>query len=699
MPATTSRTGWSYRPELDGLRTLAVVAVIFFHARVGGFGGAFIGLDLFFVLSGFLVANVVLSDLDERGRVDFGRFYARRVRRLLPAAAVAVVGICVIFLLISSEPQRLAFVKQGQAALVYLANWQFIAEANDYFVDDATASPFMHFWSLSVEEQYYVFFPLLIWLVHRFAPGKGRVLLGVFGGLIALSVTSQLVSANTDPIRAYYATDARLYQLLAGAAMAVAFRELTTPRTRSAAVRRQRLGRTLATAGLIGFVLLASDLLPMPNTARNLVATLVSLALIGGLYTSSGSLLTRLFSRPTPVYLGKISYGTYLWHWPMILLIGEVMDIRPLAVALLAGLVATALASLSYHVLETPIRRTPVLDRMNWRAVGVGLTVSLLAAAVLVRPVLSSPRTPAVVASSASTEETPLVKELTGSGFVSTLRKPVPKRQIDFDKVVDDTGPEPTYCGPENPEACVLVDGDGPHVLIVGDSHARMLAPGLMKAAKDHGLKVSGKVIPSCPWESGIFHGLLTDENVERCMNAGKDFYTETVPAIDPDVVVVAKYDRGPNWNGRLVHADGSEVDWPAEQFEAIEQTAEELAANDYTLVMVESVLGTGGWSDEGPDPLDCLARAERVGQCKVVRPPDDAFVDSFLETVAATHENAATVDINPLICPDELICSPVMKGQPIWRNDNHISGATAERISDEFWQLILDTGLVRGAS
>src|SRR5690606_15185441 len=134
------------------LRTLAVVIIIFFHAGVSGWGNSFIALDLFFVLSGFLVTNVVLTEVDSTGTLRLGRYYARRVRRLLPAAVVAIVVTCGVFLLVAGPTERLERVRHSQAALVYLANWQFIAEAGDYFAGDMLSSPFMHYWSLSIEE-------------------------------------------------------------------------------------------------------------------------------------------------------------------------------------------------------------------------------------------------------------------------------------------------------------------------------------------------------------------------------------------------------------------------------------------------------------------------------------------------------------------------------------------------------------------
>ncbi len=152
----------SYRPDLDGLRSIAVYLVLLFHTGLGWAKGGFIGVDLFFVLSGFLVTSVLLSEIERDGRFRLGRFYARRVRRLLPAAVVTIVATCLTFTVLWSVVRRLDVIGDAQASLLYYANWHFIAESGDYFAADVEASPFLHFWSLSIEEQFYVFFPILL---------------------------------------------------------------------------------------------------------------------------------------------------------------------------------------------------------------------------------------------------------------------------------------------------------------------------------------------------------------------------------------------------------------------------------------------------------------------------------------------------------------------------------------------------------
>src|SRR4051812_24818470 len=156
-----------YRPDLDGLRTVAVYLVLLFHAGLTWFAGGFIGVDLFFCLSGFLVTSVLVTELQATGSLRVGRFYSRRVRRLLPAAVVVVVATCLAFLLLWSVVRRVSLVGDAVSALLYYANFHFLAASGDYFATDIDKSPFLHFWSLSIEEQFYAFFPVLLLLLFR----------------------------------------------------------------------------------------------------------------------------------------------------------------------------------------------------------------------------------------------------------------------------------------------------------------------------------------------------------------------------------------------------------------------------------------------------------------------------------------------------------------------------------------------------
>jgi len=688
-PATAS--AWKYRPELDGLRTFAVVVIVFFHARVAGASSSFIVLDLFFVLSGFLVTNVVLSEVDATGELRLGRYYARRVRRLLPAAVVTIVVTSVVFVMVASQPERLELVRHAQAALVYLANWQFIADGADYFAGDIRDSPFMHFWSLSIEEQYYIVFPLLLLLWWKLAPGRARVLLAVLGVLTALSVGAQLYWGAVDPTRAYFGTDARLFQLLAGAILAVALREFATPAPEGG-VRWQRAGRALGLAGLAGYVVFGTELVDMTVSHRNLLATLLAGALVIGTYTAPGSLVARGFSLPWMTYLGRISYGIYLWHYPVLLALGRVFEVRPALLAVMALVGSIALASMSYEMLETPIRRGRVLDPFPWPSVAAGVAVSVAAALVIVPPVLRAERQPSVVAGAATGATAEMAVD---AGTARTLRNGVPG-DLDFTKISKDRGPSDTWCRPGSPKDCQVVEGRRKHVVLVGDSHARMLAPAFIQLAKDKGFRLSLSVVPSCPWQDGLVNASVSEKNLRKCKDARKGFYQRTLPAMDPDVVVLANLPRSnASWQGRITDYEGNDGPLNEMQKDGVERTVRAINDAGARAVMVKSILGTGGWDKGGFDPLDCLARATKQRECVVTPPIDRAAADGIYEATAIGNDDATTVDLNPVICPDAPACRPIIDGVVVWRDPRHVTGAITKHLRRQIWSAIQDTGFV----
>ena len=203
MSATRSSNGWAYRPHLDGLRAVAVYLVVAFHAGVARFSGGFIGVDVFFVLSGYLVTGVLLRDLEgPDGRIGLARFYARRARRLLPAAAVTLVVTAIVFESVGGRVEVLDARGAIRAASLYVANWHFIAKSADYFAADLESSPVLHFWSLAVEEQFYLLWPLvfgaLYGLARRSGPHRSRVLRGAIAVLALASGGAALRLAESD---------------------------------------------------------------------------------------------------------------------------------------------------------------------------------------------------------------------------------------------------------------------------------------------------------------------------------------------------------------------------------------------------------------------------------------------------------------------------------------------------------------------
>ena len=672
----------TYRPDLDGLRCVAVYLVLLFHAGVVSMGGGFIGVDLFFVLSGFLVTHVILREVDRTGSFGLRDFYARRVRRLLPAALLVVVVTLVLQLLVSSLPRRLELVDDARGALLYYANWHFVAESRDYFADSSAASPFLHFWSLAIEEQFYIVFPLLVLLVLRWSWRPERLLGVVLVALLVASVVLQVLTARVDADLAYYGTHTRIYQLAAGSLLALS----TRAGLASAAARWGGWPRVVAPAGLVGLVLLSTGLLDVTPSTRGLLATLAGVATVAGLTLAPAGRLARTLGSPAPRFLGQISYGTYLWHWPVLLALGAVLEVRPLAMAVLGGAVSTGLAALSHQLLETPVRRTVLLEGRGTAVVATGLTLSAIVAALVVPSVLDSARRPAVATLASTT-----VRD--GAG---RLARPVPAG-LDLVEAQRDVPALPPLCTPAEPDACVLTEGGSGHVLVVGDSQARMFVDAFERVAEERDLTLSHSIVSGCPWQEGLSNAASPRERDALCEQSRGPFLREVLPTLGVDVVVAISLSRaGERWEEDLVDRDTGREE-PLEQrvSDATDRTVRTLRATGAEVVLVKSLLGTETFDLEGFDPLECLARADRLVDCAVYPPLERPWVDGMLESVARQDRQVHAVDLNPVLCVGRPACAPVVRDTVVWRDPDHVTATWLVQRRRELWSRLEATGAV----
>jgi peptidoglycan/LPS O-acetylase OafA/YrhL len=658
---------WSYRPALDGLRTLAVYSVLLFHTGHPWAEGGFVGVDLFFVLSGFLVTSVIVSEIDATGSLRLGHFYARRVRRLLPAAAVVVVATAAVYVLVAPVSERLSLVRDAQSALLYVANWNFLAQSGDYFAADAEQSPFLHFWSLAIEEQYYVFFPVLLLVLSR----RGRRwVVAVLAALFVASVASQLVWAQLDADHAYYGTDARLYQLLAGSLLALVLHRLQPH------AARLRPG-VVAWAGLVGFVVLCSGLLPVSPSVRGLAATAASIALVGSLMLADGSPLARLLSRRVPVFLGRVSYGTYLWHWPVILVLEQVLDVGPAVVAVLAVALSTGLAAASYEVLEMPVRKSRRLDGLRWSPAVVGVAASALLAATVVPLTLQTERRPSLAAVDAERSE-----------VVSRSNVQIPA-DVDWEAVTTDYG-DTGWCTVDDPSACTVEQGSGPHVLLVGDSQAQSLVPMFRTLAREHDLTLSLNVVEGCLWQERLANGKSSDEEQQNCEDARVGWYDDVLPELDPDVVVIMSRPRddAQAWSGVVRRRDG--VRRPLAQM-TVQESRRTL--RDITRTVPRTLLVERLVMPETFDPASCLTTEQDADRCAVPVTAGESVTDGLSVTEAATSRKVDTLDLNPAFCPDAPVCLPVVDDEVVWRDDHHVTAQYAESRRRQVWRILRDSG------
>lgn len=333
-----------YRPEIDGLRTLAVLPVILFHAGLPGFGGGFVGVDVFFVISGYLITCILAEDIGA-GRFSLLAFYERRARRILPALFL-VMGLSFAFAWFWMLPRPfLDFSRSLVAVSLFASNIEFWRETG-YFETLTVSKPLLHTWSLAVEEQFYIVFPVLLWLLGRV---RAPLRLGVLGGLAALSLGwAQYLSAH-NPDAAFYLPFSRAWELLAGALLALgAGQGRPVPRP---------LAEALAAAGLAAIVLpivLFSHDTPTPS-AWTLLPVLGAVSIIGFADARTG--VGRLLATRAMVGIGLISYSAYLFHQPLqaFTRLYALQDPAPLLLAA-TGLLALPLGWLSWRFVEQPFR-------------------------------------------------------------------------------------------------------------------------------------------------------------------------------------------------------------------------------------------------------------------------------------------------------------------------------------------------------
>ena len=453
-----------YRPDVDGLRAVAVLPVMLFHAGVAGFSGGFVGVDVFFVISGYVIALSLLDDL-ETGRFSVWRFYARRVRRIFPALFVTVAVTAVFAYLLLLPSFFLDFSKSLLAASVFLSNIYFWKESG-YFAADAVFRPLLHTWSLSVEEQFYLFMPVAMLVIYRFL---GRRWLLVLAPAILASLALSAYAATTAPTANFFILPTRAWELLLGAALALG----RVPR-----VQRRWLAEVI---GGVGLVLIAvavftfDETTPFPGL-NALYPCLGSALLIYAGMSATPPLATTILSLRPLVAIGLISYSLYLVHWPIVSFLRYQSLDHPTAGQTLAMLAASfVLAALSWRYVEQPFRRPhPAITQPRLLAGGVA-AIALFAAV----------------------------------GAVGIAAEGFPHRMTDFQ--------EQTIAGHQHwnqgtcflannpdhrrwdPEACTITEGNGSRVLLWGDSHAAHYVPGIMANAAQTGAQVVQYTAAGCP--------------------------------------------------------------------------------------------------------------------------------------------------------------------------------------------------------
>ncbi|MDR6171111.1 peptidoglycan/LPS O-acetylase OafA/YrhL [Curtobacterium sp. SORGH_AS776] len=650
-----------FRPDIQGLRAVAVLLVVVYHTGAPVLTGGYVGVDVFFAISGFLITGQLLREVERTGRIDFGSFYAGRIRRLLPTALL-VIAVTVVATRVFDSILRASNVAwDGVAATFFALNYRLAAQGVDYQAADGPASPLEHFWSLGVEEQFYLVWPLVLtlaivlWKRHRRLAMAAVVTL-VFGASMWASVT---ITAHDSPL-AYFSMQTRAWELAAGAFLALGARWLAkAPGALQVALTWAGLGAVLTSA----FVY--SDETPFPGTAALLPVLGACAVIAGGGVYRRGSVETVLQLKPFQA-IGKVSYGWYLWHWPMVVLV-PVMVNRDLGWLEKLEVMAVALwvATITYHLIESPSARAR-WKRIRWAAIGAGAAAATTATAVVV--VFSVP----ALVGSGGTVQAASLDEGDSTEIQATIRSAlttsdVPANLTPSLTTAADDQPDSTDDGCHagylqiQQKACVYGDPEGSRTVVLwGDSHAQQWLPAFDAAGKTEGWKVVAWTKAACP----------VAQDVELFNSSLKRTYTECpewrdasmrrIQALDPDLVVMAQSDNVPGKQvSNTTWADGT-----------AETAATMQAAGLRTVYMLDTPVPEG-------DAVSCVAEhLDTVDECNQAEQRAYA-VSGRHEDVADTVRAAGVPTVEPRdwFCTDDG-CPVVVQDKLVYRDRTHMSTA-----------------------
>ena len=440
--SAVSHTRLAYLPALDGMRACAVLAVMMFHGGIPHMDGGFMGVDAFFVLSGFLITSLLLGEWRQALTIKLGAFWARRARRLLPALLLMLLFVAFFASVIVPKGTYGALRLDALATLLYVSNWHFILVNSNYFNETSASSPLLHTWSLAVEEQFYVIWPLVVLAVMHFT----RSLRALFALCCAAAIASALwmhhvYDGGLNTNRAYLGTDTRSQCLFIGCALAVGLVLVTQRRHETGRLAKGELWRPESSAGLVfcgvlGVVgaagavalwVLTTSTSTFPYSGGFFLIGLSVASVILAAVAAPRSIVPRLLSWSPIRYVGRISYGLYIWHWPIFIWL-DAARTGLYGYELFAVRVAVtfAVSVVSFHLVERPIRMGTFVSQ--WRAwlvvpAGVGAVLVAVIAATTGTTAVASTALPPAIGTSGSTTTDDVAARCGPTGAGAPLRR------------------------------------------------------------------------------------------------------------------------------------------------------------------------------------------------------------------------------------------------------------------------------------
>ncbi|HEX6664971.1 MAG TPA: acyltransferase family protein [Solirubrobacterales bacterium] len=665
-----------FRADVEGLRAVAIGAVLLCHAGVPLLAGGYIGVDVFFVISGFLITRLLLGEVERTGRISLRRFYARRAKRLLPLSAVLLAAVGVASLLLLSPLRAVEVSGDIISSALYTANWHFAAQSTDYFAQDIEPSPVLHLWSLAIEEQFYLVWPTLMlavtWLWRRRGASVRPVLWVTLAAVLAGSLALGIALTGSEPASAYFSTFGRAWELALGAALAL-LGVVKLPRIAAAAI---------GWAGLAAIVYAAfafDAATPFPGTAA-LVPTLGTAAVIlagASVHAATRAAPAGLLGLAPVRYVGRISYSWYLWHWPALVFAAVIWG--PLSVASGLAVVAASLVPtvLTHHLIEDPVRRARTLARFPSRglALGLGCTAIAVGSGLMladVQPVLQT--APQATVSGAAA----LVHESTPQKSADAVRPNPLRARDDRSRAFYDgclVGIDGT-----NSNRCLYGDPHGKRTLILfGDSHAMQYFAPLEELARKHHWRLIALTKAECTPGEVPIRSMVADREYSQC-RAWREDSLQRIEAASSKAMVVMSGDTAYT----PYDADGNELTG-ADGAAAMEAGyAETLARIDRAGLRTAVIRDTPASASDVPS---CVSKElQNLDSCAFERDRDPD--KEFDARAAVAAPNAHLIDLTAEICPADL-CRAVIGNALVYRDKSHLTATFARTLSP--W---IETGL-----
>ena len=645
------------------MRALGLMLVFMAHAELSFGEGGFVALDTFFVISGFLITGLVLKELEKTGRLSLRAFYARRVRRLLPLAVVVLVFVLAGSWLLYSPVQSDRVAGDVVAASLYVVNWHFAAQEVDYFAVDPADSPLQHFWSLSVEEQFYLLWPALIVIALAWARRRPRsvrpALWGVVAGLGVPAFVYSVFILDYSTHAAYFSTIPRVWEFAAGGALAL----LLPPVLRLAPA----LSWLLAWGGLAAILagaFLFTEEMAYPGILA-LAPTLGTIAVLVAATAAVSVLPIRLLSRPSMQYVGDLSYAWYLWHWPVLVFARaatgeELTGLAAVGVIGLSGIPTV----LSHHLIENPLRYSRRLSRAPRRALAFGAASIACAVALASGLTAVEPRIPSAPSASVAGAAAAMEGEVRLQRVVSQLRPTPRKAKHDRGTLYEDGCLVPQNERVSPP--CVYGNRRSKKtVVLFGNSHAMHWFPALERLAGPRDWRLVALTRAGC--------AMADVRYASRC-DAWREHALRRIEERErPRMVIVATSTS----MGLGAVVDGKRLSPKASVpyfRRGLVRTLRRLRATGARVIVIKDL-------PRSPrDVPDCVAREpKRLERCAFRREerPERAFDAQSADAV----DGADPLDPAPVVCPDD-VCHAVMGSALVYRDDNHFTATYARTLA-----------------